>query len=450
MFAALVGVTGLFFITRRRLMSYALAGLGIFALYIPHLPIFFHQFSEKGVEGWLGKPGNDFIIDYIGYIFHFSPLVYAMVAVINIAGIWLQRGPGLHRSKFFYISLTWFILPILIGFFYSRYVNAVLQYSGLIFTFPFFLFLVFGNLPDFQKPVKYLAVPLISLILILTLIFGRQYYSLFYQSRFKHLILDTEQTINQYGADNCLVIMDSHKKISDYYYDALDIRFDHFHYDDFTHRNNFIELLKKTRKDYLSLAVDSRTDLALPGIVMQYFPNMILKKDYFGGNYYLFSKKGSSMKGALLFTSGDGLNGMEPGWSAIIDSLLLDSAGIDGSSAYLMTGGQEFSPTFSFPLQDLVNQKNDMIDVSVNIRNKDSLNQSLLVLGINGKHGQAEWTASHFYDYDSGKGEWYTVHHTFRTTQNLRQKNLQVNVYIWNRDKINFACDDFFVRSRKG
>lgn len=450
MFAVLVGVTGLFFITRRRLISYALAGLGIFALYIPHLPIFFHQFSEKGVEGWLGKPGNDFILDYIGYIFHFSPLVYAMVAVIIIAGIWLQRGPGLLRSKFFYISLTWFILPILIGFFYSRYVNAVLQYSGLIFTFPFFLFLIFGNLPDLKKPAKYLAVPLISLILILTLIFGRQYYSLFYQSRFKHLILDTEQTINRYGADNCLVIMDSHKKISDFYYDVLDIRFDHFHYDDFTHRNNFIELLKKTRKDYLSLAVDSRTDLALPGIIMQYFPNMILKKDYFGGNYYLFSKKGSTMKGTLLFTSGDGLNGMEPGWSAITDSLLLDSAGINGSSAYLMTGGQEFSPTFSFPLQDLVNQKNDMIDVSVNIRNKDSLNQSLLVLGINGKHGQVEWTASHFRDYDSGKGEWYTVHHTFRTSQNLRQKNLQVNVYIWNRDKINFACDDFFVRSRKG
>ncbi|MEE9463477.1 MAG: glycosyltransferase family 39 protein, partial [Bacteroidales bacterium] len=194
MFAAVVGVSGLCFVTRRRLITYSLAGIAIFGLYIPHLPIFFHQFSEKGVEGWLGKPGNDFIIDYIGYIFHFSPLVYAMVAIIIVAGIRLQRGTGMLKSKFFIISLAWFILPILIGFFYSRYVNAVLQYSGLIFTFPFFLFILFGNLPDIKKPVKYLAVPLISLALILTLIYGRQYYSLFYQSRFKHLILDTEQT----------------------------------------------------------------------------------------------------------------------------------------------------------------------------------------------------------------------------------------------------------------
>ncbi len=92
MFAALVGVTGLFFITRKKLILYILAGAGIFALFIPHLPVFFHQFSEKGVEGWLGKPENDFIIDYIGYIFHFSPLVYAMVAIIVDCGDKVQEG----------------------------------------------------------------------------------------------------------------------------------------------------------------------------------------------------------------------------------------------------------------------------------------------------------------------------------------------------------------------
>ncbi len=402
------------------------------------------------MEGWLGKPENDFIINYIGYIFHFSPLVYTMVAIIIVAGIRFRKGPGLLKSKFFYISLAWFSLPILIGFFYSRYINAVLQYSGLIFTFPFFLFMAFGNLPDFKKPVKYLGVPLISLVLILTLIYGRQYYSLFYRSRFKHVILDTEQTISKFGAENCLVIMDSNKKISDYYYDALDIGYDHYHYDDFTDKKEFIELLSNTDKDYLSLAVDSRTDFALPGVIMQYFPYMMMKKDYFGGNYYLFSKNDSGKEGSILFTSGNGLSGEKAGWYGMADSLMLDSAGISGTSAYLMSAGQEFSPTFTYPMRELVNQKTDMIDVSVKIRNGDSLNQSLLVLAVTGKNGLVEWTASHFQDYDPGQDDWYSVHHTFRTTQNPRQKNLQVSVYIWNRDKINFLTDDFIVRSRKG
>ena len=242
---------------------------------------------------------------------------------------------------------------------------------------------------------------------------------------FKHLILDTEQTISQYGAESCLVIMDSHKKISDYYYDALDIRFDHYHYDDFTQECDFINLIKNSPRDYLSLAVDSRTNLALPGIIMHYFPNMILKKDYFGGNYYLFSKYERSGEGSILFTSSNGLSGEEPGWSAVTDSLILDSALITGSPVYIMNGDQEFSPIFSMPLQELVNKKNDMIDVSVSIRNEDTLNQSLLVLGINGKNGLVEWTASHFPDYDPGHGDWYTVHHTFRTTQNpWRKRNV--------------------------
>ena len=450
LFAAIVGITGLFFIARRRLLTYAMAGIGIFVLFIPHLPVFFHQFGEKGVEGWLGKPENDFILDYIGYIFHFSPVVYVMVAVIFVVGLRLRKGFIVRRDKYFYVSLAWFFLPILIGFFYSRYVNAVLQYSGLIFTFPFFLFLIFGNLPDFGKRVKYLSVPLVTLVLVLTLILGRQYYSLFYQSRFKHLILDTQQTIDEYGADNCLVVMDSHKKISDYYYNSLDIRFDHIHYDDLASRNEYIDLLKGSEKDQLSIAVDSRTDLSLPGITLQYFPHLIMKKDYFGGNYYLFSKHEADMDDFTIYSGGNGLSGKEPGWPALTDSLLLDSAGIAGSPAYMMSGGQEFSPTFSKPLGELVKKKNDMIDVSLAVRNIDSLNNSLIVLQVKNRQGLVEWTASSFVDYDQGQDGWYRVHHTFRNTLNPNRRNLQVDVYIWNKDKINFLSDEFIVRSRKG
>ena len=449
MFAAIVGVSGLLFINRRRLITYVIAGVAIFGLFIPHLSIFLQQFSEKGVEGWLGKPGNDFILEYVGYIFHFSPIVYGLVAIIVIAGIRLQHGQHILKNKFLYISLAWFSIPILVGFFYSRYVNAVLQYSGLIFTFPFFLFIVFGNLPDLKKSIKYLAIPLICLSLILTLIYERQYYSLFYQSRFKHLITETDKSIREYGAENCLVIMDSHKKISDYYYEKLDIRFEHLHYDDFSDRKEFINLLRNSDAKYLSLAVDSETDLALPGVIMHYYPNMITKKDYYGGNYYLFSRVQSSGE-PCRFISRNGFNGEAPGWSTAGDSLLVDTAGISGKPAYMMTGAQEWSPTFSYPLRDLVSKKNDLIDVSVSILNSDSLNHSLLVLELRGKSGLVDWTASHFPDYDPGNGEWYTVHHTFRATQNLRRKNLYVNVYIWNKDKITFLGNNFRVGSRDG
>ncbi|MCK4746878.1 MAG: glycosyltransferase family 39 protein, partial [Bacteroidales bacterium] len=127
LFAALVGVTGVLFIRKKQILPYIFAGVVIFILYIPHLKIFFFQFREKGVEGWLGKPDNDFILEYIGYVFHFSPYVLTLVAGIILAGIISGQTRLLLRNKYFYISLAWFFIPFLTGFFYSRYVNAVLQ-----------------------------------------------------------------------------------------------------------------------------------------------------------------------------------------------------------------------------------------------------------------------------------------------------------------------------------
>ena len=62
LFAAIVGISGIFLIQRRFLMKYMLAGVLIFVLYIPHLRIFFYQLNVGGIEEWLGKPGNDFLI----------------------------------------------------------------------------------------------------------------------------------------------------------------------------------------------------------------------------------------------------------------------------------------------------------------------------------------------------------------------------------------------------
>ena len=74
LFAAIVGMSGLFFISKERFLYYALSGLFIFILYIPHLNIFFQQLSYGGVggtSGWLGAPKGDFLWQYIFYIFNF-------------------------------------------------------------------------------------------------------------------------------------------------------------------------------------------------------------------------------------------------------------------------------------------------------------------------------------------------------------------------------------------
>ncbi|MDD2306253.1 MAG: glycosyltransferase family 39 protein [Prolixibacteraceae bacterium] len=140
LFAAIVGISGIFFIQKQFLLKYVASGFIIALLYIPHLQIFIYQLKVGGVGGWLGKPNNDFILNYLGYIFDFSTVTYLLIALLIIFGLF-KSGKIQQNFRHFTLFLSWFILPFLIGFFYSKYVNSVLQYSVLIFSMPFLCFI---------------------------------------------------------------------------------------------------------------------------------------------------------------------------------------------------------------------------------------------------------------------------------------------------------------------
>ncbi len=449
MFAALVGVTGFFFVRRKRILPYLLACISIFILFIPHLKIFFYQFRERGVEGWLAKPHNDFILEYIGYVFHYSPYVIALVAGIVLAGILSGQTRRLLKNRYFYISLAWFFIPFLAGFFYSRYVNAVLQFRVLIFFFPFLLFLFTGNLPELKKPLRTAMPLLICLVVGLSLVLERKYYHLYYRSRFREIILETDRTLREHGDSNCLVFMDSHRRISEYYYDRFEIRYDHLDVADLPGKSALVNLLEESGKEYLSLEVDSRSDLVLPGIILDHYPALVKKIDYMGGNYYLFSRQGEGPD-PCRFTLVNGFEGTAQGWSPVADSSLVDTVRYSGRNSFFMGGLQEFGPTFTMRLGFLAENKNDLVDVSVRVRNADSLNHALLVISLKGKKGQVAWTASSFADYDPLSGEWYTVYHTFRPGRYFRNRNLELKTYVWNPEGDRFLLDELRVRSRPG
>ncbi|MFC2112506.1 glycosyltransferase family 39 protein [Bacteroidota bacterium] len=447
MFAAIVGATGVFFINRRRILPYLLACLSIFFLFIPHLRIFFFQFQEKGVEGWLAKPDNDFIFEYIGYAFHFSPYVMVIVVAILVGGLISGQSNKLLSNRFFYISLAWFFIPFLIAFFYSRYVSAVLQYRVMIFFFPFLLFLFTGNLPELKKPLRIILPLLICLVLTLSLILERRYYKLYYHSRFKEIILETDRSISDLGADNCLVFLDSHERISEYYYEKLGIRFDHHQVDKMSGLAEFIKLLEQSDTKYVSLGVDSQTDLVLPNIILDHYPHMLKKIDYQGGNYYLFSREGTT---PYNFIRVNEFSQTIENWTGGLDSLRIDTAGFSDNSSYYYDRQHEFGPTFTIPLANIANHKNDLIDVSVSVQNLDSVNNAILVLSLGGKKELAVWTSALFPDYDPLTGEWYTVYHTFRPGKHLKNPKLELKVYVWNREKNEFLIDNFRVRTRPG
>lgn len=93
LFAVIVGLSGLFMIKKKYVVKYIISGLVIFMLYIPHLSIFFYQLNIGGIgglDGWLGKPTNDFIIQYIWYILNFS--TFSILMTLSIIAFGINKG----------------------------------------------------------------------------------------------------------------------------------------------------------------------------------------------------------------------------------------------------------------------------------------------------------------------------------------------------------------------
>lgn len=172
--AAVLAACGLFWTKAEGRKNYLMAlGLAL-VLYAPHLPVTLHQIQRGGVggpDGWLGAPGWNWPNEFLAYLTHFIPGALLVVVVLL----------GLNRpweSKSWLRAALLAVLPLALAFFYSRWVNPLLQYSGLLFGLPFWLMLLLYR----RKEDRFwtLAEPaLLSLILVVTLVRDRQHYALF-------------------------------------------------------------------------------------------------------------------------------------------------------------------------------------------------------------------------------------------------------------------------------
>ncbi|MFN0200674.1 MAG: glycosyltransferase family 39 protein, partial [Bacteroidia bacterium] len=193
LFAGIVWLSG-FYLTKDW-KRFLLLALGMFVLYFPHLPIFMNQFQNKGLE-WLGKPDIYFVKDYFGYIFHYSIYVEIFILILFSYSLYknyqlnTNNSPTSENLTFSTlqkrsISLLWFFLPLLIGYAYSVLRAPLLQFSMLIFTYPFLLLFLFSYTEHFKKAEMNLAVFALISLNLLSLIYKRQHFDISYHQPHK-------------------------------------------------------------------------------------------------------------------------------------------------------------------------------------------------------------------------------------------------------------------------
>lgn len=450
--AIMVGLTGLFFIPKKYLPKYLMLGIIVFVLYIPHLHIFFYQLGIGGLGKMLAKPKDDFILEYLKYVFHFSPFIFVCVGCLFIFGIMNSIRNKIQGSVYLIISFCWFLIPFLIGFFYSRYVNTILQYSALIFTFPFLLLFLFGWMPDLQGKVKAGLIFSICLIVTVSLIVERKYYSVFYTSRYEQIVLQSNPVTNHIAPDSCISLIQSTAELPEDYY----IRKDHVDTSSFKFVNTspdkrpIIQYIEQQHKPYLSWGALPSADPLYVAVFLNYYPYLIKEGDYYGGTFYLFSSHPDKNALPYTFQSVNDFKQPAPHWSETDKAFLSDSVTFSGKSSYKMDSLHEWGPSFNYQLDSMVSNHFNLIYISVELLPLETLNDVFIVSDFKSNGKQVDWRSTPVSDFISTDktSKWQKGYHAIRLSDiNLNYPNITAKIYIWNKGKKNFYMNRFEVKS---
>lgn len=454
LFAAIVGVSGIFFIQKQFLLKYMASGFIIALLYIPHLQIFIYQLKVGGVGGWLGKPNNDFILNYLGYIFDFSTVTYLLIALLIIFGLF-KSGKIQQNFRHFTLFLSWFILPFLIGFFYSKYVNSVLQYSVLIFSMPFLFFVLFGHFKSMPIKANLILVFAILSVNTYAVVKERKHYELFYNSPYEQILADQESAKRTFSNNACIIDSnDENKKISQYYIDKMNYKTDFIWYDSFGSEKDFIAYIQKQSQvsDYMYFGCLSSIDPNVIPLIQDYFPEIEKQKNYAGGTTFVFSKSNNSEKVIDLQdfeTKGKKL------WSSIDENKISDSLAFSGKFSYVLDEKTEWGPKFAIPLSKVMLNKNNFIDISAKVHLTAKSDDILLVATLNSTDQNFFWSGTSFDRFITNtchdKKDWITIHHSVKLSDmNLNYPDIQLQIYVWNKGLHKFLIDDISINLRKG
>lgn len=208
--AFLLGLAGLLFVDRHQWWRYLLACMGAVLLFLPHWGITSHQLFDLqgigGAGGWLGKPTPSFLPEHLRYLFHYS----WMVTGVAVVGYLLVFNFQDFRKNIKLISVSWlmWLLPLAIGYFYSVKVNPVLQFSSLIFVFPFLPLALAGAVDSQERKGRQALVLLIyCFAMVLSLVFTRKHFQMVQRDYIEITAQEERAATDLYGADNvtCMV-----------------------------------------------------------------------------------------------------------------------------------------------------------------------------------------------------------------------------------------------------
>ena len=433
LFVFIVGLTGVFMVEKEYRWRYIFFGLAVFVTYIPHLKVLFYQLSKGGVEGWLAKPNSDFFSEYLFYTLNYSWPMAAALALLTVYGMVSKSEV---KWRWIVISIVWFATPLSIGYFYSLYVNAVLQFSVLIFSFPFLLLLLFGSLPRFSEKTNFLWSLLIVVLGTYSLIETRRHYSIFYESVYEKILTDLQSAKSTHNPG--IYLVDSHQEITEYYLQKDLISDDFLFWSDrFKSLLEFKQYLLEnhTNHEVFYLGCLSNSNAKIVPIIQEFYPYLEFQHNYFGGTTYLFSKNKISRNS----------------WPVSDET---DPESKEDLTTVNFSPELEWGPSATVNLNSVIDHPYQFIDLSVEVTSSEKLDQGVLVSEIWEGDQKIFWGGSDFSDFAlpfQGDTTITTVYQTLKLSDiQVDYSKARVKAYVWNKGKKSFIARDLKIKVRRG
>jgi len=420
--ALIVGITGLFILKRDRILYYLTAGLVAALLFSPHIYITLNHLSIGGVGLWLAKPEYTWLLSHLFYIFNQS---YSMLllAGITIAILFLLSRKIARFTKFHFFAVLFFLMPFIVGFYYSRLVNPVLQDSVLIFSFPFFIAFLFSF--SGSIPAKKLFMLVFSVLILgsIQTIAGNKYYLKQHFGEFRGIaktIAGWNQKIGSNQITNAISI--NNPWYLEFYLDQSDndkIPFVQYDNRGGVQLDSLSMILNDSKTEYFMYAWTKPVPLEIEDMILARFPCIADEIDFSGlSEAKLFRRNRTeclNLAVDTLFKINVNNNN-----EALQDFILLDSL--------------EYSPGFDGTLPDFSLKSEKNLVASVEAMTEEQKSTAILVISFQNNEGETLlWKGARF-DLFCDPKTWSQVRQTIKLPDSGLIRS-HVKVYVWNKNK---------------
>lgn len=268
-----------------------LAGCLAVLPFAPHVPITVQQFSYKGLSEWLAPPDADWLPSYVAWIFQYSVPLAIVVAGISLTG-WVRafrERQGGH-GPFIPLCLALGLIPLAIGYGYSIWRAPVLQFSVVIFSFPFLVLPLFAGWRNVRPGILSVLLVLITATAIQGLVSVRQHYTVFYRSKYEAAVHGIVEAAHH---PDRAALLDMPDGVPEFYFkqwglDGATIPYVNLHPHDPAYLDSVLRTTRATSVFYGATAGAEPEHLSA---IQAAFPFMAERHDFVEGQTFLFTAR---------------------------------------------------------------------------------------------------------------------------------------------------------------